>query len=164
MPKEPQGQKLSTAEQIERLFQSPHPAAASNYHATHSSFARTMAMATVAFLVLVGWSHAGRPPTPPKSPQSDETVIDGRHDPVAIKCSVRESKWAGQSCSPIACAQTLRVLVTHSNKWGTIWRADILVPADNHDPQMNWRAVCSKAGAVETPFDASLSLRLKHNP
>jgi hypothetical protein len=121
---------------------------------THSLF-------TVLIVVLVSgatWGCADQtlPPMPEDAPQQDEVMISGESDPVAAKCADivgRVLRDTGET--------TLRVVVTISPQWGTVWRADSSFPSDNTEPPMLWRTVCWKGGGLMRPlemFDPSKSI------
>ena len=93
---------------------------------------------------------------PPDAPQKDENVINGSNDDVARKCADMSAKL-----TTLLGAKTLRVIVTKSPRWGTVWRADTAHPLADGDPPMLMRTVCSKSFVLERPlemFDPSKSI------
>ena len=87
------------------------------------------------------------PPMPGDAPQPDERVIDGKNDEVAARCanmSAQMNRGLGR--------KMLRVVVTTSAAWGTIWRADTSVPLGKGG-DMRWRTVCWKTGDLERPLE-----------
>jgi hypothetical protein len=90
----------------------------------------------------------GLPPMPPDAPAADEVVIDGTSDPVAAQCASFFDGMHKQTGDT-----TLRVVVTRSAKWGTVWRSDSSVPLDDGEPPMRWRNVCAKQQILTRPLE-----------
>lgn len=65
-------------------------------------------------------SDPGGEKFPPAAPASDEAVLAGDADPVAQRCAGLAERLAIGSDSRV-----VRVMVTRSPDWGTIWRADL---------------------------------------
>jgi hypothetical protein len=82
-------------------------------------------------------------------PEADERIMSGKGDPVAIECASDDETMRHRVRGKL-----LKVVVTHSPKWGTIWRADVSVP---HAPPPvpsslrttpgvagPWRVICAR--------------------
>lgn len=65
-------------------------------------------------------SDPGSERFPPHVPARDEVVLAGTADPVAQRCAEIAERFTISADSRI-----VRVLVTRSPEWGTIWRADL---------------------------------------
>jgi hypothetical protein len=57
---------------------------------------------------------------PPPAPGAEELVLPSSSDPVVRRCADSAERW-----TIAADTRVLRVLITKSPEWGTIWRADI---------------------------------------
>jgi len=57
---------------------------------------------------------------PPAAPAAGEVVLPSSSDPVVKRCADVAERWTIAADSKV-----LRVLITKSAEWGTIWRADI---------------------------------------
>lgn len=84
-------------------------------------------------------------PIPPDNPAGDEVAIAGDNDPVAVNCE-RSERWIWKALNE----RPLKIVVTHSATWGTIWRSDTAFPvlSKAEHPTM-WRCVCWKGGMLE---------------
>jgi hypothetical protein len=83
-------------------------------------------------------------------PQADERTVNGKGDPVAIECASDDEETRNEVQGKL-----LKIVITRSPKWGTIWRADVAVP---HAPPPSpppwstpraagpWRVVCAMPG------------------
>ena len=76
---------------------------------------------------------------PPDAPAADEVVINPLSDAVAERCA----KSADRVTKDVG-GKILKVVVTHSPHWGTIWRADTSNPLPGGYPPMLSRTVCTK--------------------
>jgi hypothetical protein len=91
-----------------------------------------------AWLVLA--AGTALPPMPPDAPDKTEIVISGVGDVVAIRCA----KNAAVMGKHLKTTQ-LKVVVTRSPRWGTIWRQDVAFPVDHPgDRPIIFRTVCCK--------------------
>ena len=63
---------------------------------------------------------------PPSNPASDETIINGANDPVVQTCEqdVRQM-WKITNVRPV------KIVISASAQWGTIWRADGAFPVES---------------------------------
>lgn len=96
------------------------------------------------------------PVVTPGAPEPNETQSTEPGDPVATKCATLEEKLVKDLNWTI-----ITVRITHSQKWGTIWRADIAPPGDINDPSIWYRTACSEHSVVHRPlemFDPSQSI------
>jgi hypothetical protein len=84
---------------------------------------------------------------PPVAPLADERIIDGKGDPVASDCASSEIERLKSSH-----AKVRKIVITRSPKWGTIWRADAVVPTDLDGQPMLERTVCTEHLVVERPL------------
>lgn len=85
---------------------------------------------------------------PPDAPAPDEVVINPLSDAVAERCAKstdRVTKELG--------AKVIKVVVTHSPRWGTIWRADTSNPLPDGYPPMLSRTTCTKDIDIWRPLD-----------
>jgi hypothetical protein len=82
------------------------------------------------------------------SPQPDETVISGKNDPVAADCAAIEAPWTKWMDERI-----VKVLITRSPKYGTIWRADVNMCGSCRRQKQPFleRVICSKDNVVGAP-------------
>lgn len=88
------------------------------------------------------------PPMPSDAPAQGEIVFDGMSDQVATGCADRSEKMNHRLGRRL-----VRVVVTKSATWGTIWRADTVVSLGKGVPDMLWRTVCWKSGQLERPLE-----------
>jgi hypothetical protein len=96
------------------------------------------------------------PPLPADAPAPDETPLATPDDPVVLKC-VKYADGLDQGTG----RRRVKVVVTRSPRWGTVWRADSAFPAEGDAPPELWRSVCWTGGALERPlemFDPSQSI------
>ena len=112
--------------------------------------------------VLLAAAVAGLPPTPSETPLKDEIVITGVGDPVAKECADAEAPMQKRLNLTV-----LKVVVTKSRKWGTIWRADRAFPHNATEKAIVFRSVCwsTKGGyaLLDAPvemFDPKASVQL----
>jgi hypothetical protein len=107
--------------------------------------------------VTCAWAASDLPPMPAPAPQKDEVAISGENDLVATRCRKNEGElWNKLGLTP------LRVVITKSPMWGTIWRSDAAFPtfAPGESPIL-FRTVCWEKGVLERPlvmFDPSQSI------
>ena len=88
------------------------------------------------------------PPMPPDAPDKTETIISGVGDAVASRCSAAEAVRGKRLKTT-----QLKVVVTKSPKWGTIWRQDVAFPVDHPgDQPIIFRTICSKDVEVVRPL------------
>jgi hypothetical protein len=83
---------------------------------------------------------------PADIPQKEERPISGKDDPVAGQCAERARKSADMLGDRI-----LRVVVTQTPRWGTVWRADSAHPMPGAAPTL-WRTVCWKDASFVRPL------------
>lgn len=88
------------------------------------------------------------PPMPADAPAADETAFATPDDPVVLKCA----NYA-EMLDRGAGTRRVKVVVTRSPRWGTVWRADSAFPAQGAEPAILWRTVCWKDGVLERPLD-----------
>ena len=121
-----------------------------------------LAVLVVATALLAGPSGAvivadpSLPPMPADAPAPDETPLATADDPVVLKCA----KFA-ETLDRGTGTQRIKVVVTRSPRWGTVWRADSAFPAAGDEPPGLWRTVCWTGGVLERPlqmFDPSQSI------
>jgi hypothetical protein len=80
---------------------------------------------------------------PPAAPASDEAVLAGKADPVVQRCAGLAEKLAIASDSRI-----VRVVITRSADWGTIWRADLAAAARPME-----RFTCTENTSASRPLE-----------
>lgn len=93
---------------------------------------------------MLGWlvfaAAAVMPPMPPDAPDSTETVISGADDAIATRCAA-----SAEAMREELKTTQLKVVVTRSPKWGTVWRQDSAFPIHRPGDRPNiFRTVCSK--------------------
>ncbi len=96
------------------------------------------------------------PPMPADAPAPDETPLATPDDPVVLKC-VKNAEMMDRGTG----RRRIKVVVTLSPGWGTVWRADSAFPAEGGEQPVLWRSVCWKGGVLERPlemFDPSRSI------
>jgi len=115
-----------------------------------------VALATI--LAGVYWFARGDPwmgLAPSDAPGAGETVITAR-DPVATRCAETSGRIAAG-----ADGRLMRSVVTTSRRWGTVWRADVLLPTAPGAPGFLYRVVCRKRFVAIRPlqmFDAKYDI------
>ena len=83
----------------------------------------------------------------PDAPGPDEKPISGASDAVAETCA-KSQAWMAKSLHET----TLKVRITHSPRYGTIWRSDtVSPPIEGH--RVGSRTICSKGMEVIRPLD-----------
>lgn len=121
-----------------------------------------LALLVAATVLLAGPSGAASapqprlPPMPADAPAPDETPLATPDDPVVLKC-VKNAEMMDRGTG----TRRVKVVVTRSPRWGTVWRADSAFPAEGAEPPELWRTVCWKRGVLERPlemFDPSQSI------
>jgi hypothetical protein len=80
---------------------------------------------------------------PPHSPNNDEKVLSNTVDPIVDRCLDLAERSAVNLGGKI-----LRVLITSSKKWGTIWRADIAA-----DDEPLTRFTCTETTSSSSPLE-----------
>jgi hypothetical protein len=88
------------------------------------------------------------PPTPADAPAPDETPLETRDDPVVLRCEKH-----AQAMEQGTGRRRVKVVITQSPRWGTVWRVDSAFPAEGGAPPSLWRTVCWKSGVLERPLD-----------
>jgi hypothetical protein len=107
--------------------------------------------ATVLLAASPGAASGGQPrlpPMPADAPAADEAPLEAPGDPVVLKCV----KFAEMMDKQTGTGR-LKVVVTRSRRWGTVWRADSAFPGEAGGPPSLWRTVCWKSGVLERPLD-----------
>jgi len=84
---------------------------------------------------------------PPFAPDNTETVISGDHDSIANRC-VEDQKIM----QTVTDQTVLKVVITKSPIWGTLWRADIS-NAKGPPPGVVFRSVCWSGGTLVRLLD-----------
>jgi len=84
---------------------------------------------------------------PPDAPEAGEELAAADIDPVATRCAayadaVRERTGV----------KLLKVVITTSPRWGTVWRADSAFPGSPGAAPNLWRTVCWDGGVLERPL------------
>jgi hypothetical protein len=88
------------------------------------------------------------PPMPPPALQKDEIVFTAVDDPVVKMCAGNENRMRKALKFRI-----LKVVITRSPKWGTVWRADVAFPTDStQDEPIVFRTTCWKQGIDQRPL------------
>jgi hypothetical protein len=83
----------------------------------------------------------------PDAPGPDEKIISGASDAVVETCAKSQARTA-QALHET----TLKVLITHSSRYGTIWRADTASPPIDGQRFVS-RTVCWRGMEVVRPLD-----------
>lgn len=83
----------------------------------------------------------------PDAPGPDEKPISGASDAIAENCARSQARMAKSLHQTI-----LKVRITHSPRYGTIWRADTAFPLDGGRRYVS-RTVCWKGMEVDRPLD-----------
>lgn len=85
---------------------------------------------------------------PADAPALDEVVINPLSDAVAERCAKSADQMTKEPGEKI-----LKVVVTRSPRWGTIWRADISHPLPDGYPPMLSRTICTHSIDIWKPLD-----------
>lgn len=88
------------------------------------------------------------PPMPADAPAPDETPLATPDDPVVLKC-VKYAEMLDRGTG----MRRVKVVVTRGPRWGTVWRADSVFPAQGAEPPVLWRTVCWNGGVLERPLE-----------
>jgi hypothetical protein len=118
---------------------------------TRGATVKRSALIVLSVFGAMSMAYAGQPkipPMPPDAPLKDEHIIDGKGDPVVARCA-RSERYLRERMH----GKLLKVVITHSPKWGTIWRADTAWPLGDHYPPMIERTSCTERVQVERPLE-----------
>lgn len=86
------------------------------------------------------------PEMPPAAPGPDERSAGDVQDEVVSRCA----QFAQKMREGVG-TRLVKVVVTDSPNWGTIWRADSAFPASAGEPPYLWRSACWNGGVLERP-------------
>jgi hypothetical protein len=85
---------------------------------------------------------------PPDAPGADETLTADEADPVVVACAVNDEKIRERVGATLK-----KVVITRSERWGTVYRSDTAVPSSPNGPTSLWRTVCWKEGSLVRPLE-----------
>ena len=88
---------------------------------------------------------------PPANPDGAERPQPGANDPITAKCENYAATTREMGLREGLQRRVVKVVITTSPRWGTIWRADSEVKLSTEDASSLWRTVCWKGGVLERP-------------